>query len=188
MVLEDSTMGGQHILALLLRDHTASLCIMCLMSLIFGSPLAANMLWNLREYHSLPLWALYCDQYWIKNQLFFLILNIMYKFVNSSGWLQPRVASNATGRGVLRLIQLQQRLNLLSVLIICMELVILYYPSEKMSDFFCIPFEGMFVFMLVNRQLSSIFIGLGRQVFNMSNSLKKIDLPPLASQKCDKNW
>ena len=103
-------------------------------------------------------------------QILFLLFTLMHKFVNSSEWLQLRVASNATGRGVLRLIQLQQRLNLVSVLIICMELVILSYPSEKMSNFFCIPFEGMCIFMLVNRQLSSISIGLGRQVISMSNS------------------
>ena len=72
-----------------------------------------------------------------------------------------RVASDASGRGVLRLILLQQRLNLLSILIICMELLILHYP-EGMPKLFCLLFEGMVVFMLVNRQLSSICIGLGR--------------------------
>ena len=77
-----------------------------------------------------------------------------------------RVATNASGRGVLRLILLQQRLNLLSVPIICMELLILCYPSEKMPKLFCVSFEGMFGFMLVNRQLSSICIGLGRRVYN----------------------
>ena len=55
-------MGGQHTLALLLRDHAAPLSVMCLMSLVLGSPLAANMLWNLREYQSFPLGALHCEQ------------------------------------------------------------------------------------------------------------------------------
>ena len=57
---------------------------------------------------------------------------------------------------------LQQRLNLLSILIICMELIILHYQSEGMPKLFCLLFEGMVAFMLVNRQLSSICIGLGR--------------------------
>ena len=78
-----------------------------------------------------------------------------------------RVASNASGRGVLRLILLQQRLNLISIPIIGMELLIL--SEKKMPKLLCIPFEGMVVFALINRQLSSICIGLGRQVFNKLN-------------------
>ena len=109
----------EHTLALLLSDYTIALVVICLVGLIFGSPLAANMLWNLR------------------------------------------VATEASGRGVMRLILLQQRLNLLSAMSICMELLILAFPSG-LPSIFCISFESTVWFILVNRQLSSICIGLGR--------------------------
>ena len=118
MMAEDVSQA-EHALALLLSDYTITLVVICLVGLIFGTPLSANMLWNLR------------------------------------------VATDASGRGVLRLILLQQRLNLLSAILICMELLILAFPLG-MPSIFCVPFESAVWFILVNRQLSSICIGLGR--------------------------
>ena len=48
MALENST-TADHSLAMLLRNHTATLSAISIVSLILGIPLAANMLWNLRE-------------------------------------------------------------------------------------------------------------------------------------------
>ena len=62
MTSENATTGGsseatEHSLALLLRDHTAALSAISIVSLILGLPLAANMLWNLREkYYNLSFW------------------------------------------------------------------------------------------------------------------------------------
>ena len=117
--MAENVSTAEHALALLLSDYTIALVVICLVGLIFGTPLSANMLWNLR------------------------------------------VATDASGRGVLRLILLQQRLNLLSAMLICMELLILAFPLGMPSKF-CIPFESAAWFILVNRQLSSICIGLGR--------------------------
>ena len=118
MTAEDASVA-EHTLALLLSNYTVALVVICLVGLILGSPLAANMLWNLR------------------------------------------VATDASGRGVMRLILLQQRLNLISAMTICMELLVLAFPSG-MPSIFCISFESNVWFILVNRQLSSICIGLGR--------------------------
>ena len=46
---EGTAAATEHSLALLLRDHTAALSAISIVSLILGLPLAANMLWNLRE-------------------------------------------------------------------------------------------------------------------------------------------
>ena len=72
------------------------------------------------------------------------------------------MATNVSGRGVLRLIWLQQIINLLSIPMITMELIILAHPTTKFPILFCMWFEFICVFTWANRHFSSLFIALGR--------------------------
>ena len=72
------------------------------------------------------------------------------------------MATNVSGRGVLRLIWMQQMINLLSIPMITMELIILAHPTTKFHILFCMSFEFIGVFTWANRHFSSLVIALGR--------------------------
>ena len=61
-----------------------------------------------------------------------------------------------------RLMRLHQRINAVSLLLICMQIVILSLPSMKMPSLICIAFEWTMNFIWVNRNLSGLTIALGR--------------------------
>ena len=52
-----------------------------------------------------------------------------------------QVATNVSGRGVLRLIWLQQHINLVSIPLIIMQLIILAYPTTKLHFVICIRID-----------------------------------------------
>ena len=58
--------------------------------------------------------------------------------------------------------RLHQRINAVSLPLICIQIVILSLPSRKMPSLFCIAFEWMMNFIWVNRNLSGLTIALGR--------------------------
>ena len=80
----------------------------------------------------------------------------------SSFALPLRVATDASGRGVLRLIQLHQRLSILSVPAICVQLALLLVPELKLPSPLCMCFEGLLIFMRMNQHLGSFAIATGR--------------------------
>ena len=73
-----------------------------------------------------------------------------------------RVSSNASGRGVLRLIKLHYSINLLSILALATELAILVTPTESMPSSVCLFLEGMVGFVRVNHYLGGLAIALSR--------------------------
>ena len=109
-----------HSMGQLLTDLNVILFVVCITSLILGTPLMANALWHLR------------------------------------------VASNASGRGVLRLIQLQYCVNLISVSSILLEMVILAMPARSMPSFLCLYLEVTAGFVRWNIILGGFSIAISR--------------------------
>ena len=73
-----------------------------------------------------------------------------------------QIATDDPGRGVLRLLLLQQQLNLLSIFALGIQLVAVLFPSMKMPLAVCFSFEIMSYAMGLHRNVSSLAIGLGR--------------------------
>ena len=73
-----------------------------------------------------------------------------------------QVSSNASGRGVLRLIQLHHFINLLCVPAIVMELIILALPTTSMPTLACLYLEWTVGFVRSNRYLGGLGIALIR--------------------------
>ena len=75
-----------------------------------------------------------------------------------------RVSSNASGRGVLRLIKLNYCIRLLSIPALLIQLAILAMPMESMPSALCLYLEWTVGFMRVNHYLGGLAIALSRQV------------------------
>ena len=73
-----------------------------------------------------------------------------------------QVASDARGRGVLRLLLRQQQINLLCIPALCLQVVLLTYPSTKMPPALCLSFDIAALLVCVNRIISIFTIALGR--------------------------
>ena len=61
-----------------------------------------------------------------------------------------------------RLMRLHQRINVVSLPLICVQIAILSLPSQKMPSPICFAFEWMMNFIWVNRTHSSLAIAVGR--------------------------
>ena len=77
-----------------------------------------------------------------------------------------QVANNSTGRGVLRLIRLHTLINILCVPMICADLIILAYPSEKMPLFMCVCIDWVTMFIWANGSFKGLMIALARWVWH----------------------
>ena len=73
-----------------------------------------------------------------------------------------QVATNAKGRGVLRLLLLQQQIRLFSIPGLCMQLGILAYPSWQRLSFICVSYEVVTYVVTFHHLISSIAIASGR--------------------------
>ena len=73
-----------------------------------------------------------------------------------------RVSSNASGRGVLRLIKLHYCINLLSILALAIEQAILAMPAESMPSSLCLFLEWTVGFVRLNHYLGGLAIALSR--------------------------
>ena len=73
-----------------------------------------------------------------------------------------RVSSNASGRGVLRLIKLHYCINLLSIPALLIQMVILAMPSESMPSWVCLYLEWTVGFVRINHYLGGLAIALSR--------------------------
>ena len=73
-----------------------------------------------------------------------------------------QVASDARGRGVLRLILLHQWVNLACVPVLCTDLVMLAAPSAEIPAPVCVLFEYGVDFVFTNRLVGGLSIALGR--------------------------
>ena len=75
-----------------------------------------------------------------------------------------QVATDAKGRGVLRLLLLQQQMSLLSIPALCLQLVGLAFPSEQIPLLICVSSEIFSYVVITHHSISSIAIALGRYV------------------------
>ena len=73
-----------------------------------------------------------------------------------------QVATNARGRGVLRLILRQQQIALLGIPVICAHLLLLMFPTWKAPPLFCVCFHALDVSLLMNRYITNFAIAVGR--------------------------
>ena len=73
-----------------------------------------------------------------------------------------RVANSARGKGVLRLILQRQYLNMLCVPVLCIDLLILAWPSQEMPFLVCVFMECAVLCVWNNHYLGSLSIALGR--------------------------
>ena len=73
-----------------------------------------------------------------------------------------QIATTAKGRGVLRLLLLQQQINLFCIPAICLQLFMVTYPSSTMALPLCVILEILFVTVETNRSVSILTVGLGR--------------------------
>ena len=73
-----------------------------------------------------------------------------------------QVATNKSGRGVLRLLLIQQQLNLICIPAICLQLMLFANPSIRVPQMICLSIEIMHVIVTVNRILSDNAVALGR--------------------------
>ena len=124
---------------LLFRDHHAVLLVVCFVSLILGVPLAWNMLWHLQ-----------------------VRKNINQCVIAPKQFLQ--IATNAKGRGVLRLLLKQYQMNLLCVPGLLLQLFMTAFSSKSMPTLLCFFFEVLFFIVLNNRVVSDLSVALGRYV------------------------
>ena len=73
-----------------------------------------------------------------------------------------RVSSNASGRGVLRLLKRQYCINLLGIPAILIELAILAMPTKSMPTLVCLYLEWTVGFVRANHYLGGLGIALSR--------------------------
>ena len=148
----DGNFTQGHAMAVVFSHHCAALFGVILGSLILGLPLAWNMLWHLKgsvcQYDS-------------------LLLDIA-KFPNMqatkwSGYIFAfQIATGASGRGVLRLLLIQQQINLLCIPAICLQLYIVAFPSAILPSFLCLILEVLLLIVSTNGTIGHITVALGR--------------------------
>jgi len=75
---------------------------------------------------------------------------------------QVPVASGAPGRGVLRLLLVQQQIILICIPAICLQLYIVVYPSAKLPTLPCITLEILLMTVTTNGTIGHLTVALGR--------------------------
>ena len=78
-----------------------------------------------------------------------------------------QVSTDVSGRGVIKLIRLNQGINLLCVPLIVSEMLILAWPLQNLPSAVCAAFEWTVGFMRANHLLSGLSVALCRYVQHM---------------------
>ena len=73
-----------------------------------------------------------------------------------------QVASSAPGRGVLRLLLVQQQVNLLCIPALILQLLMVASPSLHMPPLLCLLVVILLIIIIINRTFSDIAVALGR--------------------------
>ena len=73
-----------------------------------------------------------------------------------------QVATNAKGRGVLRLLLVQQQINLLCIPALCLQLFAMVNSSQQQPRVLCLILEILYNIVTVNRVVSDMAVSLGR--------------------------
>ena len=75
-----------------------------------------------------------------------------------------QIATDARGRGVLRLLLIQQQTNILCIPALCLQLFIVAYPSRSIPIAMplCLILEILFMVVSTNRIVAHLTLALGR--------------------------
>ena len=71
-----------------------------------------------------------------------------------------QIATGARGRGVLRLLLIQQQIKLLCIPAICLQLYIVAFPSASLPPLLCLILEVLL--LIENDTIGHITVALGR--------------------------
>ena len=88
-----------------------------------------------------------------------LILGVPFSI---NKWWHLQVSSNRSGRGVIKLIQINYFMSLLSIPVIIFDLFILLAPSQEIPRFVCVSLEWSVGFLMMQRFHGGLPIALGR--------------------------
>ena len=161
-------MTEAYAMEVLFRDHYFALFSVHLGSLILGLPLAWNVLWHLKERFSNCKWSKYwylvsflSEILWV-HRYFILIMSIVWTYIFHKITFAFQIASNARGRGVLRILLIQQQINLFCIPALCLQLIVLAYPSRNMPPLPCLILEIMFMIVASNHTVCDLAVALGR--------------------------
>ena len=137
------------------RDHQAYLIFVSFGSLILGIPLAWNVLWHLKERFSVQ------SQIWSR-----FAVTVIVAWCSSVRKLALafQIATNAKGRGVLRLLLLQQQIKMLCIPALCLQIFIAAYPSMACHPLICLILEIVFLIVTTNRSVSTLSVAMGRYI------------------------
>ena len=102
------------------------------------------------------LWDNWLHTHYFTHEEKTVITNLLLK----NSCLQT--ATTARGRGVLRLLLIQQQTNLLCVPALCLQLFIIIYPSESTPLMLCLFLQVLFVIVQTNRGVSHLTMALER--------------------------
>ena len=87
-----------------------------------------------------------------------------------------QVSTGVSGRGVIRLIRLNQGINLLCVPLIVSEMLILAWPLQNLPSAVCAAFEWTVGFMRANHLLSGLSVALCRYYICVAHGLSGLTL------------
>ena len=127
------------------------------------------------------IWTSQIIKNWRHTYFFFCSFSVFsttsfmkYDDVCSCGSIAPnlqiiihafQVATNVKGRGVLRLLLLQQQLRLLSIPALLLQLFMLAFPSWLLHFLLCISFDVVTLIVDAHQLISSITIATGRYFY-----------------------
>ena len=81
---------------------------------------------------------------------------------NHGQYINFQVASGARGRGVLRLLLVQQQIILFCIPAICLQLYIVVYPSAILPILPCLTLEILLMMVTTNGTIGHLTVALGR--------------------------
>ena len=92
----------------------------------------------------------------------FIISAILGVPLSINKWWHLRVSSDRSGRGVIKLIQVNYFWSLLSLPLMIFDMFIIFAPSQEIPTSACILFEWSAGFLMIQRFHGGLPIALGR--------------------------
>ena len=75
-----------------------------------------------------------------------------------------QIATSARGRGVLRLILYERRINLIAIPALCIQIFITAVPSKSRPHMLCVLLKLLVIIVATNRSVAEPAVALGRYV------------------------
>ena len=126
----------------LFKEHNVALLCIILGSLVLGFPLSLNVLWHLKA-------GLSND----KVIIFFLYIKLYHLI---------QVATNQSGRGVLRLLLIQQQINMICVPAMCLQILLFAKLPIHTPQWLCLSNTIVWTIVALNRIISDAVVAVGR--------------------------